>query len=450
MQSAALEKTGTRTPVEVDNGDWMHSLIAEMYPICRSITGEGFRQTLAIIGRHLPIETHHVPSGTAVFDWTVPLEWNIRDAFIKTPGGERVVDFRQSNLHVVSYSAPVRERMGLDELKRHLFTLPQFPDWIPYRTTYYKRDWGFCLTHRQYLALTEPEYDVCIDSSFSQGSLTYGECRIPGSTPDEILIWCHACHPSLCNDNLSGVSVVTALGRHLKTLPRRYSYRLVFAPGTIGAITWLSRNAEHVHGIKHGLVVSCVGDGGHPTYKRSRRGCAEIDRAVHHVLQHRGSPFDIQDFTPHGYDERQFCSPGFDLPVGCFMRTPHGRFPEYHTSGDDLTLVTPDSLADSLTICAAVLDVLESNRCYVNVKPWCEPQLGKRGLYEGLLTTPDRREIELAMLWVLNLSDGAHDLLDIAERASVPFHVVRRSADLLLSHQLLKEKPVHATATVTT
>ena len=449
MQSVTLSKREIPMLVEPGTGDWMHALIAEMYPICRSITGEGFRQTLAIVSKYLPLEMHHVPSGTAVFDWTIPLEWNIRDAYIKTLAGERIVDFRQSNLHVVSYSSPIRARVPLDELKHHLFTLPDFPERIPYRTSYYKRDWGFCVSHRQYLMLTDSEYEVCIDASLSKGHLTYGECRIAGATNDEILIWCHACHPSMCNDNLSGVALLAALGRILGSSSRRYSYRLVLAPGTIGAITWLSRNADQVQAIKHGLVLTCVGDRGHPTYKRSRRG-ADIDRAVQHVLRQRGSAFDVQDFNPYGYDERQFCSPGFNLPIGCFMRTPHARFPEYHTSADDLTVVTPEALADSLSICVTVFEILEGNQRYLNSHPWGEPQLGKRGLYEGLLGSPDQRETELAMLWVLNLSDGHHDLLDIAERANLPFHVVRRSADLLLSHQLLNEKPVHAAGTVRT
>jgi aminopeptidase-like protein len=424
-------------------GARMHALIAELYPLCRSLTGEGIRQTLAIVRTHLPLDVHHVASGTAVFDWTVPPEWNIRDAYIANAAGARVVDFRQSNLHVVGYSVPVDRRVTLQELKQHLFTLPETPDWIPYRTSYFKRDWGFCVTHRQFEALTEPEYHVCIDATLADGFLTYGECRIPGSSDEEVLIWCHACHPSLCNDNLSGIAVAVALGEWLRAAPRRYSYRLVFSPGGVGAITWLSRHATEATAIKHGLVLACIGDAGHTTYKRSRRGDAEIDRAVAHVLRHSGAPFEIEAFSPYGYDERQFCSPGFNLAVGRLTRTPHGRFPEYHTSADNLTLVTPDALADSLRKCVAVLGVLEGNRTYVNQNPWCEPQLGKRGLYEGMGASADRRQLELALLWVLNQSDGTQSLLDIAERSGLPFALVQHGADLLLAHDLLRaqERP---------
>lgn len=441
-----LERTASSGTVAADAvtahdptlGARMHALIVELYPFCRSLTGDGIRQTLTILRKHLPLEVQHVPSGTAAFDWTVPPEWNIRDAYIANAAGERVIDFRRSNLHVVGYSVPIDRRVPLAELKQHLFTLPEFPDWIPYRTSYYKRDWGFCVTHRQYEALTEPEYHVCIDATLEDGFLTYGECRIDGSSDDEVLIWCHACHPSLCNDNLSGLAVAVAVGQWLRAAPRRYTYRLVFAPGGVGAITWLSRNAAEAGAIKHGLVLACIGDPGQTTYKRSRRGDAEIDRVVAHVLRHSGAPFAIEDFSPYGYDERQFCSPGFNLAVGCLMRTPHGRFPEYHTSADNLDLVTPDALADSFRKCAAILEVLEGNRTYVNQNPWCEPQLGRRGLYDGLGGSADRRQLELAMLWVLNQSDGTQSLLNIAERSGLPFTLVHRAADLLLAHDLVR------------
>jgi aminopeptidase-like protein len=418
----------------------MHARIAELYPLCRSLTGEGLRATLAVAGSYMPLEVHHVPTGTTAFDWTVPPEWNIRDAYIKNARGERVVDFHKSNLHVVGYSVPVHQRVSLTELKEHLFSLPETPDWIPYRTSYFKRDWGFCVTHRQLLALDEAEYEVCIDASLDEGVLSYGECLVRGRTDDEILVWCHACHPSLCNDNLSGIAVVMALAHRLAAAPRRYSYRLVLGPGLIGAITWLSRNADRVSAIAGGLVLACVGDPGRFTYKRSRRGSADIDRAFEHVLRHAGVNFDVQDFSPYGYDERQFCSPGFNLPVGCFMRTPHGCFPEYHTSADNLDLVTPSALTGSLNTCMQVFDVLEGNGVYINQAPWCEPQLGKRGLYEGLGAAPDRRQIELALLWVLNMSDGQHSLLDIAEKAALPFSVIRGAADLLSNHGLLDER----------
>ncbi|MDB5076779.1 MAG: Protein of unknown function aminopeptidase [Chloroflexi bacterium] len=422
-----------------DLGQEMLALIARLYPICRSITGEGFRQTLRILREHIPLEIREVPSGTDVFDWTVPREWNIRDAYIKNMRGERVVDFQRSNLHVVNYSVPIHATVSLAELKEHLFTVPDHPDWVPYRTTYYQDGWGFCLSQNQLDALQDDEYEVCIDSSLEAGYLAYGELCLPGETTDEILISCHACHPSLCNDNLSGVALATFLAQTLRTRHRRYTYRFLFIPGTIGAITWLCLNEGSARRIAHGLVLACAGDAGHPTYKRSRRGSAEIDRAMAHVLQHSGRPYEMIDFSPYGYDERQYCSPGFNLPVGCFMRTPHGQYPEYHTSADNVNLMSSTGLADSHALCLATLTLLEQNRAYVNRHANCEPQLGKRGLYRQIGGQTDTSVDERALLWVLNLSDGAHTLLDIAERASLPFAGIHRAAQALLEHGLLAE-----------
>jgi aminopeptidase-like protein len=422
-------------------GDEIYSLIRELYPICRSITGEGFRETLARIRKEIPLDVHEVPSGTQVFDWTVPKEWNIRDAYVKDPRGERIIDFRKHNLHVVNYSVPVHRKMSLAELRTHLHTLADQPDWIPYRTSYYKENWGFCLSHNQLQAMREDEYEVCIDSALENGSLTYGECCLPGESSAEVLISCHACHPSLCNDNLSSVAIATLLAKYLREAQLRYSYRFLFIPGTIGAITWLSQNEGHVSAIQHGLVLSCVGDRGHITYKKSRRGNAEIDRAVTHVLKHSGQRYDIEDFSPYGYDERQYCSPGFDLPVGCFMRTPHGKFPEYHSSADNLELMDPANLAHSLVTCLSVFYVLENNGCYRNQNPKCEPQLGRRGLFSAMGGHRNEKLQETAMLWVLNQSDGKHSLLDIAERCGLAFERIHDTAGLLLRHGLLKEVP---------
>jgi aminopeptidase-like protein len=420
-------------------GHEMQRLIAELYPICRSITGNGFRETLKLLQRHVPLEMYEVPTGTQVFDWTVPKEWNIRDAYVKNSKGERVIDFQKSNLHVLNYSIPVKATMSLTELKTHLFSLPEHPDWVPYRTSYYAERWGFCVSHNQLLSLQDGEYEVCIDSTLQDGHLTYGELYLAGQSRDEILFSCHACHPSLANDNLSGVALTTFLAKHLGGASRRLSCRFLFIPGTIGSITWLSRNEPKVVNIKHGLVITCVGDAGPSTYKKSRRGNTEIDRAVAHVLKHSGQPFEILDFSPYGYDERQYCSPGFDLPVGCFTRTPNGCYPEYHTSADNLEFVKPASLADSFAKCVAVHDLLERNKTYTNVLPKCEPQLGRRGLYQTIGGQSDARQFELAMLWVLNLSDGCHSLLDIAERAGLEFSSINQAADALLTHRLLKE-----------
>ncbi len=421
-------------------GQEMYQLITELYPICRSITGDGFRESLRIIKQYIPLDVQEVPTGTQVFDWTVPREWNIQDAYIKNARGERVVDFQKSNLHVVNYSVPIKKKVSLTVLKEHVFTLPEYPDWIPYRTSYYKDNWGFCLSHRQLLELIDDEYEVCIDSSLEQGHLTYGEYYLPGKSSDEVLLSCHSCHPSLCNDNLSGMALAAFLARSLRLLSLRYSYRFLFIPGTIGSITWLCLNENQVSKIKHGLVLANVGDSGRSTYKKSRRGDAEIDSVAMHVLQHSGQDYEVLEFSPYGYDERQFCSPAFDLPVGNLMRTPHGRFPEYHTSADNLDFVQPPYLTNSFAKCLSILSVLENNLTYLNQNPKCEPQLGKRGLYRTIGGAEGEVD-ELALLWVLNLSDGNHNLLDVAVRSGYPFESIKRAADLLCEHALLKAKP---------
>ena len=428
-----------QTSVQEEVGSDMQALMRQLYPICRSITGNGVRETLRILSEQIPLEIREVPTGTQVFDWTVPREWNIRDAWIKGPDGERLVDFQKLNLHVVNYSVPIHRRMRFAELKEHLFTVPGHLDWVPYRTSYYKESWGFCLSEKQLARFREDEdYDVCIDSSLENGQLTYGEYYLEGEESDEVLISCHTCHPSLANDNLSGIAVAVELARHLgRTERRRYSYRFLFIPGTIGSITWLARNEEVVPRIRHGLVLTCVGDPGAITYKRSRRGNAEIDRAFTHVLEQSGESHKVIDFFPSGYDERQYCSPGFNLPVGCMMRSQHGQFPEYHTSADNLDFVGANALTDSLTKCCAVVDVIEHNRVYVNRNPKCEPQLGRRGLYQGLGADEARRQRELALLWVLNLSDGNYSLLDIAERAGISFSAIKEAAQALCASDLL-------------
>jgi len=418
-------------------GEEMHRFIADLFPICRSITGDGVRETLRMVGSQIPLEIHEVPTGTQVFDWTIPKEWNIKDAYIKNSRGDRVVDFRRSNLHVMSYSVPVRARMSLEELKKHIYTLPEHPDWIPYRTSYYQERWGFCLSQNQLSAMPDEEYEVCIDSTLEPGHLTYGESVIEGDTTEEILLSCHVCHPSLCNDNLSGVALLAFLASHLRTVPLRYTYRFLFIPGTIGSIAWLCVNEGKTERISHGLVAACVGDSGASTYKKSRRGNAEIDRVAAHVLRTSGKEYQIVDFFPYGYDERQYCSPGFNLPVGCLMRTPHGKYPEYHTSADNLEFVETESLEDSFMNYLRVIHVLENNRRYVNRSPKCEPQLGKRGLYAAIGGSADAATRQLAMLWVLNGSDGDHTLLDIAERSGMKFENLQEAADLLVSHGLL-------------
>jgi aminopeptidase-like protein len=431
-----MQPTGLQ---ESDTAKEIFHLIERLYPICRSITGDGVRQTLRILQEYIPLTIREVPSGTRVFDWAVPKEWNIKDAYIKNSKGEKLVDFQKSNLHVLNYSRPVHKKVSLDELKAHSFSLPDKPGWIPYRTSYYKENWGFCLSHKQLVELQEDEYEVLIDSTLRDGHLSYGEYFIKGERVDEILISTHVCHPSLANDNLTGIALAVFIAKHLKAASLRYSYRFVFTPGTIGSIIWLSLNEAQTIRIKHGLVLACVGDSGKINYKKSRQANAEIDRAVMQALRDSGDAFALHEFSPYGYDERQFCSPGFNLPVGCFMRTPHGEFPEYHTSADNLELVQPEFLADSLTKCLSVLEILEGNRRYLNLNPKCEPQLGKRGLYGSIGGQSDGRLQELAMLWVLNLSDGAHDLLDISEKSKVRFYLIKNAADALLANNLLRE-----------
>ena len=414
-------------------GRALHECVTELYPLCRSLTGDGVRETLRRLQQRIPLTLHEIPTGTEVFDWTIPREWNIRDAYVKNARGERVIDFQASNLHVISYSVPVRRRMSLTELRPHLHTLPDRPDWIPYRAAFYSDTWGFCLSQRRLDALEAGEYDVCIDSTLSHGSLTYGEYVIPGDSTEEVLLSVHVCHPSLANDNLSGIAIAAQLGQALRSLSLRYSYRFLFLPGTIGPIAWLARNEALVTRIRHGLVLVCLGDAGRFTYKKSRRGDSVIDRAAAHVLRH-GGDHEVQDFSPYGYGERQYCSPGFDLPVGRLSRTPHDCFPEYHTSADDLGFVHATKLAGSFAACLDILDVLEGDRTYINQSPKCEPQLGTRGLYR------DIGDDEMAMLWILNQSDGQHSLLDIAERSGCAFPAIRRAADLLAQHGLLKEQ----------
>ncbi len=438
-----MEETGRR----------LHAFASELFPICRSITGNGLRQTLGKVGERIPLQISEVPSGTRVFDWTVPREWNIREAYIQGPNGKRIVDFEQNNLHVLNYSSPIHKRLPLAELKQHLFTLPDHPDWVPYRTTYYQENWGFCIAQRLLATLEEGEYEVRIDSSLVDGHLSYGECFLPGEREDEILFSAHACHPSLANDNLSGIAVATFLAEMLSRRARQYSYRFLFAPGTIGAITWLARNREAVDRVRHGLVLTGIGDSGSFHYKKGRRGDAEIDRAAAHILRHFTKNPEVLEFSPYGYDERQFCSPGFNLPVGCLMRSVWGTFPEYHTSADNLEFVHPEKLAESLRVCAGIVDVLENNRTYRNLNPYCEPQLGKRDLYRATGGSSIGDEVH-ARLWVLNFSDGQHSLLDIAERSGIAFPAILDAAALLREAGLLEEVPgrpestsAHRTAT---
>jgi aminopeptidase-like protein len=424
--------------VDPATGEDIFALATKLFPITRSITGQGVRETLQILTRYLPIERHEVPTGSHAFDWTVPKEWTIRDAYVEDEIGRRIVDLQRSNLCVLNYSIPVDRIVDLAELREHVFTIPGQPDLIPYRTSYYAEQWGFCMPHDLLASLADGRYHVFIDSELKDGSLTYGEYFHLGTSDREFLLTTHICHPSLANDNCSGLALLTLLARDLSRRATRYGYRFLFIPGTIGSLSWLAGNEDRVGQIDHGLVVSCVGDGGGPTYKRSRRGDAFIDRAVSHVLAHSGrDTARVVDFSPYGYDERQFCSPGFNLSVGLFQRSAHGKFPQYHTSADDLTFIRPEHLADSYRMLTDVIDIVEGDWTPLNLNPKGEPQLGRRGLYAALGGDRSTGERAMAMLWVLNLADGSNSLLAIAERSGLPFREIAAAAKLLNDHGLL-------------
>jgi aminopeptidase-like protein len=418
----------------------LHDLVKELYPINRSLTGAGVRETLAIIARHVDLQIHEVKTGTPVLDWHVPMEWNIRSGTITSMDGRRLVDFAAHNLHVLGYSKPVDGIFSRAELAQHVHTLPDQPDLIPYRTGYYADNWGFCMPHNLWQSMTDDRYRVRIDSDISPGSLTYGEYFLPGETSDEVLVTCHICHPSLANDNLSGIAVMTALAMREASRKRRIGFRFLFLPATIGAIAWLDRNEAQLDRIRHGLVLTCIGDAGGFHYKQSR-SAATIDRAVAHVLRHSGHSYEIMPFNPYGYDERQFCSPAFDLPVGCLMRSVHGTFPEYHTSADNPDFVKPEALDQSYVTIGTIFDLLDGDRFYRRVDGRGEPQLGRRGLYRAIA---GQREAggatQMDLLWFLNLADGKHSLLDMAIRADVPFVRLAAAARLALDASLVEEK----------
>ena len=412
----------------------MRGRMERLYPIARSLTGDGVRETLQVLAESAPVQTVGVPSGTEVFDWTIGDEWNVRAAYVADASGRRVVDFAEHTLHLVGYSVPVHTRLSLTELRPHLHTIPDHPDWIPYRTSYYHRDWGFCLTQRCLDSLAEGEYDVVVDTTLEPGELVYGELLVPGESEEEVIVTSHVCHPSLANDNLSGLTVAVELAAWIAARPHRYSYRFVFAPGTIGVLTWLHGNPEVRTRIRHGLVLTGLGGGGPLVWKRTRHGRRPVDVAASHVVRRLGG--EVRDYSPYGYDERQFNAVGFDLPVGRLTRTPHGEYPEYHTSADNLAFVTDDELEESFGALTRIVDVLERDATYVNLSPYGEPQLGARGLYPtmgGRAAT----DAVMAMLWNLAYADGTTSLVEVADLADLDFHLIRQAADDLLGAGLL-------------
>ncbi|MFQ5672158.1 MAG: DUF4910 domain-containing protein [Nitrospinales bacterium] len=426
-------------------GEEMYEILTRLFPICRSITGDGVRQTLRILQERIPLKIIEVPSGTEVFDWTVPDEWNISDAYILDPDGNKIIDFKENNLHVVGYSEPVDKKLGLDELKPHLHSLPDLPDVIPYLTSYYKRRWGFCMRHKDLLQLKEGEYTVKIESSLKRGSLTLAEYILPGEQEDEALLSTYTCHPSLANDNISSVVIFAYLAGLLSKLKLRYTYRFLFIPETIGAITYLSLNKDHILSrTRAGLVGSHLGSSHCLRYKRSRMGNAEIDRVAEHVMSNSSQGYQVYDYTPRGSDERQYCSPGFNLPVGLLSRVdldaegPPNDFGQYHTSSDNLSLVSGKNLAESLNLTYNILNALEVNRTYINQVMFCEPQLSKRNLLSGLGGNRQATEEKRRMMWLLNCSDGKHDLLDIADKVPTTLSEMAETAQRLVEAGLIK------------
>ena len=423
-----------------DLGPEMWEVAGEIFPIFRSLTGAGVRDTLTRLAAFAPIEQYEVPTGTPILDWTVPKEWVVRAAWLSDPNGRTIADIADNNLHLLGYSVPFSGRLTLDELRPHLHTLPDRPNLIPYRTAYYAETWGFCLADTVASALEPGDYEVHIDTELIDGSLTYGELVLPGERPGEVLITTHICHPSTANDNVSGMVVLAALGRLLGESERtreRPTYRLLFLPSTVGSIAWLATHRDVVAHVQNVVVLTGLGDAGPFTYKRSRYGNTSTDRAVEHVLKHRDPDHTVMDFYPYGYDERQFGSLGFDLPVGRLTRGVHGEYAEYHTSADNMSFLHERQLVDSLETLLDIVDVFNGNATYTNLEPYGEPRLGIRGLYSNVGGAIDRRSYEMNLLWILSLADGRTSLLDIAERAGRPFGELRAAADKLMAAGLL-------------
>lgn len=429
----------------------MMALCERLYPIARSLTGDGVRETLSIIRQTLEacadpgvpgctFEVCDVASGTAVFDWTVPREWRVNHARLIGPDGRVCVDYAQHNLHLLGYSQPCQLSLPLSELKTHLFSLPDRPQWIPYRTSYYAPNWGFCLTHEQLEQLPDGLYQVDIDTEFVDGVMNWGEVFIAGQTEDEILVSTHLCHPSLANDNLSGLVVASALIDALRKQPLRLGVRFIFVPATIGAIAWLARNQARLAQIRHTLVLSNLGDPGPFHYKLSPDGNALIDQVITHLrdCDPRFESLTLMPFTPYGYDERQYNSPGVALDAGSLMRTPFGQYPQYHTSGDNLEFISAQSLHESFELCLATIQALQANQVYRSLNPMGEPQLGKRGLYESIGGDNQAANRQLAMLWILNQADGQRSLIEVAQKSGIAIETLAQVATTLVQAELLE------------
>lgn len=420
-------------------GNKIFDLAKKLYPICRSITGQGVRDTLNILKEYHPeMRIHSVPSGTHCFDWVVPKEWNISSAYVISPTGKKIIDFKDNNLHVVSYSTPIDKEMSLEELQQHLHSLPNLPNAIPYITSYYKETWGICLTHNQREKLANGQYRIVINSSLQEGYLNYGELYIPGELEDEIFLSTYICHPSMGNNELSGPVVTTFLAQWLKSTKRKYSYRIIFIPETIGSIVYLSKHYKQLKkNVRAGFNISCVGDDKTYSYLPTRLGNTLSDKVAKHVLMHKRPGYITYSFRDRGSDERQYCSPGIDLPIASVMRTKYGAYPEYHTSLDNLDFISPEGLYGGYEILQTCLQCLELNDFY-QIQCLCEPQLGKRGLYPTMGTTSTRNEVR-DMMDIIAYCDGTHDLLDIANKINIPLWKLEPILKNLVLHNLLKK-----------
>jgi len=453
-----------------DIGEDMMRLMHELFPICRSITGNGVRETLDIINEHISVKKVEIPSGKEVFDWTIPDEWNINDGYIIEPNGEKIVDFKKLNLHILNYSTPIEKIIELDDLKKHIFSDPNLPEVVPYVTSYYKKNWGFCMSQNQLDGLKEGKYKIKIDSVLEPGNLTFGEFYIKGKSEEEIIISTYICHPSMCNDNLSGVVLCTLLAKFFKNISLNYSIRFLFIPETIGAIAWLSLNEGNLSKIKHALNISDIGNKGKIIYKKSRRGNAQVDKIVRNILDDNHVSSKTIEFFPYGSDERQFCSPGINLPMGHLMRefydiTNDGiQKSGYHTSGDNFSIISQESLEEAYKICIQIIfelnkiDVIKKEKeddrninfpneeYYYNLKPKCEPQLGKYKIYEeigeqeiGGKYDIRKKEMRYAIFWVLNYSDGNYSLKEISEKSEIKMEIIKNVANILEQKKLIKK-----------
>jgi aminopeptidase-like protein len=412
-----------------------------LYPMCRSLTGLGIEKTLKYIRNQIPITIHKVESGLKVFDWTVPKEWNIKSAYIKNSKGETILDLKDHYLHVLNYSIPINKIVSLDELKEHLYTLPDFPDWIPYKTSYYKESWGFCMKHNEFLKLKEDNYHVVIDSTLEDGYLPYGELIIKGKTDKEILISSYCCHPQQCNDSLSGTVMAMHLAKHLLEKDNYYTYRFVFIPETIGAIVYLSKNIDIMKkNTIGGYVLTCLGDEGLFTYLKTKKENQFIDKLTLFLLEQSGLKYKIRDFETCGSDERQYNYPGVDLNIGSLMKTKYGEFNEYHTSADNLQFVTEKGLKETYDFYIKCFELIEVNHYYVNTN-LCEPMLGKYGLYNLIGASKIRQgNIGEVCRVILYYCDGEHDLIDISNKLNIELMEVINILDKLIEKDLVKIK----------